>query len=75
MSNGDKPAAPIKGTHGHIYLGLTKREAFAKDAPDPPDWFMAEKKHHANEAFDEGAAWFEWRTFYADALLKALEES
>lgn len=87
--NGEAPAYPVRGADGtlfsiedckshfneHCATGMTKREAFAMAAPEPPDWFMTKRRHHAqqfNEEFDEGEAWFAWRTFYADALIKAL---
>ena len=85
MNNSDMPAMPqtiepsenlerqsqslgleCNSTH---YLGLTKREHFAGLAPEMPNWFINSYRHVNTEA-----AFFAWRTYYADALLKELDK-
>jgi len=67
MKNKDMPARPIVNENGAPYhcsnigiefnggccTGLTKREVFAMNAPDVPEWFKIEfsQKHMTNEDY------------------------
>ncbi len=58
MENKNEPAMPIElngyGQYApHVHMGLTKREMFAMNAPECPDWFKAKFEKENPDAFVE----------------------
>lgn len=94
MSNKDMPAMPVmvrKQVDGsgnclhmdHVDYGLTKREMFAMNAPDTPEWFKFdwETKNSHNKNYMTGfggrilpkgemTLLKAWRYAYADMMLE-----
>ena len=72
------------------FPGLTKREMFAMNAPKVPQWFIAKCINECDDcdALELGLSglidtlnqkgiekyYFEWRKYYAEKLLEALEK-
>ena len=85
MNNGDMPAYPLDSEtetqlfrgYGHTYSGLTKREAFAKDAPNEAVKAIAEEMLRDRKLDDPDVMaktlYAEAAVAYADALIKALD--
>jgi hypothetical protein len=84
--NKHKPAFPRPGyehsnlaDHARYYHedGLTKREIFAKDAPEvPPDWFRTNYGNKNSHALWDGEnLFFAWRIYYADKMLAELDQT
>ena len=85
IKNGDMPASPAQwidydatgeAVVREQYHGLTKREAFAKDAPVALGRMIfnaAEANEMTNGEFMTMLA--EWHVMWADALLSALENT
>ena len=100
MKNADMPAMPLAGDAYHDFSnydgtsktsynpecqGLTKREMFAMNAPQCPEWFIDEFRarddveliynpatggHDKLSLKQRKRIWIEWRYAYADLMLE-----
>jgi len=56
------------------HLGLTKREMFAMNAPEMPNWFVTKELGTRIYQSELGKLEFKWRWHYADMMLQEGEK-
>ena len=69
--NNGGPAFPVDVPGHKIEIGMTLRDYFAANAPQPPADFL-----RLEIEYSDTAAWYvRWSWFYADAMLRARGEA